>query len=59
MMSEKIHSIEHRLSEFTTPLAMFRADAPRLKEYKTLLERMAHYHVPGVSIAVINDYELK
>jgi CubicO group peptidase (beta-lactamase class C family) len=59
MMSEKIHSIEHGLSEFTTPVAMFQADSTRLKDYKTLSERMAHYHVPGVSIAVINDYELE
>jgi CubicO group peptidase (beta-lactamase class C family) len=59
MMSKKIHSIEHGLPEFTTPLAMFQAHSTRLKEYKTLSECMAHYHVPGVSVAVVDDYELK
>ena len=30
-----------------------------LDELKTLAERMEHYGVPGVSIAVINDYQLE
>jgi CubicO group peptidase (beta-lactamase class C family) len=38
---------------------MFQVDHTKIKNSKRLSERMTHYKVPGVSIAVINDYKLE
>ena len=52
-MNKKVHHIENGLVEFTTPLGMFQPPDTDLRDRRTLFERMAHYKVPGVSIAVI------
>jgi CubicO group peptidase (beta-lactamase class C family) len=58
-MNKKIRSVENGLVEFTTPGAMFHPHSTETQDRRTLFERMAHYKVPGVSIAVICDYELE
>ncbi len=58
-IKQKIQNIENNLVEFTSPMDMFQADSTKLKNLKTLSERMVHYKVPGVSIAVINDFKLE
>jgi CubicO group peptidase (beta-lactamase class C family) len=58
-IEQKIHRIGNGLTEFTTPLDMFQADGTRSRDFKTLSERMEHYHVPGVSIAVIHQFALE
>jgi CubicO group peptidase (beta-lactamase class C family) len=54
----RIEHIEKGLTEFTSLLDVFNPDTTKAKEFKTLAERMAHYNVPGVGIAVINDFKL-
>ncbi len=58
-IEQKIQHIENGIAEFTTPLAIFEADSPKTQNIKTLSERMRHYKVPGVSIAVINNYKIE
>jgi CubicO group peptidase (beta-lactamase class C family) len=48
-------NVESGLVPFTTPMAMFQPDSSVTHDSEGLPERMAHYNVPGVSIAVIND----
>lgn len=50
--------IENGLIEFKSPAAMFNPDSTQLANPKPLEERMAHYNTPGVSIAVIDNFEL-
>ena len=57
-VEQRIRNIENGLVEFTAPMDMFQPDSIKAKDRKTLSERMAHYKVPGVSIAVINDNEI-
>jgi hypothetical protein len=52
----RIEHIEKGLTEFTSPMDVFNPDTTKVKEFKTLAERMAHYNVPGVNIAVINSF---
>jgi CubicO group peptidase (beta-lactamase class C family) len=59
MVNERIRHIESGLVEFTTPMDMFEPHGTEKKDRRTLLERMAHYRVPGVSIAVICEYGLE
>jgi CubicO group peptidase (beta-lactamase class C family) len=49
---ETIHQIEHRMPVLS-------ARGLILGEKTTLEQRMAHYHVPGVSIAVIDNHEIE
>jgi len=58
-MNKRIHHIENGLVEFTMPRAMFHPHSTEIQDRRTLSERMAHYKVPGVSIAVICDCELE
>lgn len=58
-IEQRIQNIENRLVEFTTPLAMFQVDTVKIENLKTLSERMEHYKVPGVSVAVINQFALE
>ena len=58
-VEQRIREIENGLVEFTTPMGIFRADSTKNEDFKTLSERMKHYNVPGVSIAVINDFALE
>ena len=52
------HRIEDGLTDFAGPSAMFQPPDIGQGELKTLAARMTHYKVPGVSIAVIADWEL-
>jgi CubicO group peptidase (beta-lactamase class C family) len=38
---------------------MFQPHGTEMKDHRTLFERMAHYRVPGVSLAVVCDYDLE
>jgi CubicO group peptidase (beta-lactamase class C family) len=58
-VDQRIASIESSLIEFTTPLAALEGHSTDPKGLRTLAERMEHYKVPGVSIAVINEYALE
>lgn len=58
-IEQKIQKIENGLVEFTTVLDMFQPDSSKAQNIKTLSERMAHYKVPGISIAVINDNKIE
>jgi CubicO group peptidase (beta-lactamase class C family) len=55
----RIQRIEKGLTEFTSLMDVFNPGTTRAKEFKTLAERMAHYNVPGVGIAVTNDFNLE
>jgi CubicO group peptidase (beta-lactamase class C family) len=52
-LQERIQRVENGLIAVTTEREFEWGDP------KTLAERMEHYGVPGVSIAVINDYQLE
>jgi len=58
-IDQRIHHIESSLIEFKSPAGMFQPDSTQHANLKTLTERMEHYKVPGVSIAVINDYKIE
>lgn len=57
-MELRIQRVESGLVEFTSPAGMFSPDSLRLHNKRTLEERRQHYHVPGVSIAVVKDCRL-
>jgi CubicO group peptidase (beta-lactamase class C family) len=59
LIEQRIHNIENGLVEFKTPMSLFQADSTGNKHFMTLSERMEHYNVPGVSIAVINQFVLE
>jgi len=58
-INERIHYVENNLFEFTTNAGMFRPDSTQLANPKKLTERMEYYKVPGVSISVINKYQIE
>ena len=60
-LEQKIQRIENGLVELSSPSLAAQIKAARTEASKklTLPERMAHYQVPGVSIAVINDYKVE
>jgi CubicO group peptidase (beta-lactamase class C family) len=51
--------LENRILRFENGVPVLTAKGILLGETTTLDERMEHYHVPGVSIAVINNYEIE
>ena len=55
----RIEYVENNLIEFVSPAGMLNPDSSQLANPKTLHDRMAHYNTPGVSIAIINNYELE
>jgi CubicO group peptidase (beta-lactamase class C family) len=55
LTEQKMTSIENGLVPFTAPMDMLQPGKTGTSELKTLLERMAHYNVPGVSIAVTDS----
>jgi CubicO group peptidase (beta-lactamase class C family) len=57
-IEQRIHHIENGLIEFKSPESMLQPDSEQLANPKILAERMEHYKIPGVSIAVINDYRI-
>jgi len=54
-VEERMVRIENGLIEFKSPAGMLEPPSEQLANPKILTERMEHYKVPGVSIAVIND----
>ena len=60
-IEERIHRVENSLVELKvfSVAEIFRAGRDEPAERKTLSERMAHYKIPGVSIAVINDFRIE
>ncbi len=58
LVRQRIDRIENGLIEFSSPKKMFQVGGTPSGSLKTLAERMAHYHTPGVSIAVIDDFAL-
>ena len=71
IIKQRIHQIENSIPEqrifnleegkiaFELMDSMFIPSAAQLADPKALAERMEHYGVPGVSIAVINDYNIE
>ncbi len=57
-IDQEITKIENTLVVFTSPMASLHPGNIETDELKTLSERMAHYKIPGVSIAVISNSEL-
>ncbi|MHA1617900.1 MAG: hypothetical protein ACTSVZ_01375 [Promethearchaeota archaeon] len=55
---ENIDNIENGLVEFQPPQDFFQVHSVKKEELKALGDRMAFYNIPGVSIAVINDFKL-
>jgi CubicO group peptidase (beta-lactamase class C family) len=58
-IDERIARVESSLVEFTTPLAALQPGGVEPQSLRALAERMEHYGVPGVSIAVMDDYVLE
>ncbi len=58
LVRQRIDRIENGLIEFSSPKELFQVGGIPSGNLKTLAERMAHYHTPGVSIAVIDDFAL-
>lgn len=58
-IEQRIQRIERGLVEFTAPMDMLRPNVTEGTALSTLAERMAHYKVPGVSIAVISEREIQ
>jgi CubicO group peptidase (beta-lactamase class C family) len=56
---QRIFNLEEGKIEFELMDSMFIPGIAQLEDPKTLAERMEHYGVPGVSIAVINDYSVE
>jgi CubicO group peptidase (beta-lactamase class C family) len=52
-LDARIHRVEHGLVPFDADLQ------PQWEETRTLAERMAYYQVPGLSIAVIDDWKIE
>jgi CubicO group peptidase (beta-lactamase class C family) len=55
---QRIDRIEKGLIEFASPKDMFQTGSVEARSLRTLAERMVHYHTPGVSIAVIDEFAL-
>ncbi|NIM18374.1 MAG: serine hydrolase [Candidatus Aminicenantes bacterium] len=56
--AHKIRRIENSLKEFRGPMALFQAKRTGTQKKMVLSDRMAHYRVPGISIAVIDNYKV-
>jgi len=59
LIGQRITNIENSLIEFTSPAAMFHSSDTLQTYLITLPERMEHYNTPGVSVAVINNYQIE
>jgi CubicO group peptidase (beta-lactamase class C family) len=57
LLAQNIARFENGLVPFTSIEGLFQAGPVKSGDPKTLAERMAHYHTPGVSLAVIKDFE--
>jgi len=56
---QRMERVENGLLEFRSPALMFQPDSAQLANPRPMDERMLHYKVPGVSVAVINDCEVE
>jgi CubicO group peptidase (beta-lactamase class C family) len=52
---QRIQRMENSLVEFTSPADMVKPNPVSAENLKTLAERMAHYKIPGVGIAVLDQ----
>ena len=57
-IEQRIQRIENSLVEFTSPADMMKPNPANAENLKTLTERMTHYKIPGVSIAVLNQNKI-
>jgi CubicO group peptidase (beta-lactamase class C family) len=57
-VNQKLHNTENGLVAVDVPVEMLQPDRTATADPKSLIERMQHYAVPGVSIAVIDDYKI-
>ena len=55
---QNIYNVENNLFEFKSPASMFDPDSTQLANPLALPDRMDHFKVPGVSIAVIDDNKI-
>ena len=60
-IEQRIQRIENGLVEMSSPslAEQFNVDRIKAANKVTLADRMMHYNVPGVSIALINDYKVE
>lgn len=58
-VKEKIRKIENGVIEFKSFGGMFYPDSAQLANRLKLTDRMKNYNVPGLSIAVINNYKIE
>nr|NQU90520.1 beta-lactamase family protein [Bacteroidota bacterium] len=58
-INQRINNIENGLIEFKSPSGMFQPDSAQLANPEKLSERMEYYKVPGVGIAVLNNYQVE
>jgi len=52
-------SVEQRIESVMNNLLPATAQEGKFSEPKTLSQRLAHHHTPGISIAVINNFEIE
>ncbi len=57
-VDQKMHNAENGLVAVNTPVEMLQPERTATADPKSLIERMQHYAVPGVSIALIDDYKI-
>ena len=57
-IAQKSQRIENSLKEFRGPMALFQGKHTDTQKKMVLSDRMAHFKVPGVSIAVIDNYKV-
>jgi CubicO group peptidase (beta-lactamase class C family) len=58
LAAQRIARFESGLVPFTSVEGLFQAVPVKTENRKPLAERMAQYHTPGVSLAVIEDFKL-
>jgi CubicO group peptidase (beta-lactamase class C family) len=58
-IKQRINRIENGLIELESFARIFDPDSSQLANPKTLAERMEHYKIPGLSIAVVNNNEIE
>jgi CubicO group peptidase (beta-lactamase class C family) len=56
--THKSQRIENSLKEFRGPMALFQGKHTDTQKKMVLSDRMAHFKVPGVGIAVIDNYKV-
>ena len=59
LIEMRIAAVESGLVEFVGPKAVFEPDSAEERGLLVLEDRMEHYNVPGLCVAVVNGYELE